>query len=854
MRHRILFSHLIFALSGLAGLGYQIVWARQFSVGLGHEVPSVFAVIVAFFGGLAIGAWMLDGPIGRSRHPDRWYAALEFIIAGWALVTIALVPIVNDFASQRIGLDPSPIAHWTWAMVLPFVTLLPATVAMGATLPALERFVAAVRSRGRVVAGLYAANTLGAAVGVLMAAFLLLPNLGVMWSMITLAAMNLLCAAGILIVRPPGGPIEPPTITPIVDGIGRVRLGVTLFLTGALGIGYEVLGVRVMAQVLQNTVYSFACALSVYLIFTSLGAAIYHRHWREQPFRPLLTSLIIGLSSTCLLGIMVLARGPELHLMFQNAIGGGFTGAIIAEMIFAMLVFAAPSFFMGAIFSHLVEAAKHQGGGVGRAIGLNTFGGMAGPILFGIVLLPLTGARNAIALLALAYLFLIPERRPARLLPAVVPVVLLLLLPPHLVLVTTAPDGRVLEYREGLLGAVAIVEDANRNRALKVNNHFDMGSTVSLFLEQRLAHLPLFLHPDPERALFLGVGTGITMGAASIEPHIELTGVELVPEIIDVMHWFDPANAGVQNAPHATIHAADARRYVRASTHEYDVIVADLYHPARDGAGSLYTTEHFRAIRDRLAPEGIFCQWLPVYQLDEKMLRVIIRTFLDVYPDGFAIMASYNAETPCLGLIGSRSAVTFDSTWFERRVVERDLIEPLQQRRQALYTPFALFGTVIGDADGLRRYAGEGPRNTDQFPIVIHGAPRYAYAPQRAPHEQMRVLLERTDGSIASLFPDRDADEVRFTERLSAVHEARDLYLRGEAHRVENRPIDALALYIESAAVSSDFETSYAMALRVATDLARAGDEEIARTAFRALRDARPDRPEAEDRLRTLGQ
>ncbi len=854
MARRTLLTHLIFGFSGLAGLGYQIVWARQFAVGLGHELPSVFAVIVAFFGGLALGAWGLDGSIGRSRHPERWYAALEFLIAGWALITIALIPSVNAFAPGLIGVEPNPVVHWAWALGLPFITLLPATMAMGATLPALERFVAALRSRGRTVAGLYAANTIGAAAGVLCTAFLLLPSFGVVRSMVVLAALNVLCAIGILLVRPPGGPIAPPRLKPIQDGIGQVRLGLTLFVTGALGIGYEVLGVRVLAQVMQNTVYSFACALAVYLVFTSLGAVVYHQRWRALPFRPLLGSLMIALSATCLLGILVLARGPELHHGFQNLIGGGFGGAILAEMTLAVLVFGAPSFLMGALFSHLVEAAKHERGGVGRALGINTLGGMVGPIVFGIVLLPLAGARHALAALALIYLVFLPERRPNALAPALVPLALLLLLPANLVLVTTAPDGRVIDYREGILGAIAIVEDEQRNRALKVNNQFDMGSTVSVFLERRLAHVPLLLHEDPRTALFLGVGTGITMGAATIHPDLELTGVELVPEIIELMDHFEHANERVHRRAGSRMRAADARRYVRASREQYDVIIADLYHPARDGAGSLYTVEHFRAIRDRLADGGLFCQWLPVYQLDEEMLRVIIRSFLEVYPDGYAVLASYNVETPCLGLIARRSAEPplredlFGEEWFDRRVQARELLPLLQQQQQALYEPFALFGTLIADAGGLRAYAGDGPLNTDQFPVVTYGAPRYAYVPHEPPADRLNRLLSVTSSTAASLLEPRHE---RFVERMRDVHVARDLYLRGEAQRLQGRRDAAIAEYVASAARSRDFKTSYVVALGLLREVARE-DEVAAREGLRGLVRARPDRPEAESFLRTL--
>jgi spermidine synthase len=162
---RPLFAAILFLLTGLAGLGHQIVWMRAFAIGLGHELPSVLAVITAFFGGLALGAWLLDGRIGRSPRPGLWYAGLELVIAGWAIVVILLVPALNDLAAQWTGAEPTPWRHGLVAFALPLIGLLPATFAMGASFPAMERLVARRARQPAVVGGLYAWNTIGAMLG-----------------------------------------------------------------------------------------------------------------------------------------------------------------------------------------------------------------------------------------------------------------------------------------------------------------------------------------------------------------------------------------------------------------------------------------------------------------------------------------------------------------------------------------------------------------------------------------------------------------------------------------------------------------------------------------------------------------
>lgn len=154
------------ALSGFAGMAYQIVWTQQFGTWLGHEVVSVLAVIMAFFGGLALGAWGAGSVISHSAVPQRWYASCEALMAVWAAILAALLPKANAFLAVMTGAQPSPEWQWLIAFAGPFVLLLPATAAMGATLPAMTGITERLRRDGFAIGGLYAANTLGAVGGV----------------------------------------------------------------------------------------------------------------------------------------------------------------------------------------------------------------------------------------------------------------------------------------------------------------------------------------------------------------------------------------------------------------------------------------------------------------------------------------------------------------------------------------------------------------------------------------------------------------------------------------------------------------------------------------------------------------
>ncbi len=163
--------------SGFAGLAYQIVWTQQSTLWLGHESAAVLAVVAAFFGGLAVGELSLSRFVEHASGPARWYAGCELVVGMWSLALAVLLEPLSEVLLALIGPQPSPLWHWTISFCGTFLALLPATAAMGATLPAMERMLAGMEGRNTISA-LYAANTLGAVLGVLGAAFWLVPQFG----------------------------------------------------------------------------------------------------------------------------------------------------------------------------------------------------------------------------------------------------------------------------------------------------------------------------------------------------------------------------------------------------------------------------------------------------------------------------------------------------------------------------------------------------------------------------------------------------------------------------------------------------------------------------------------------------
>jgi spermidine synthase len=835
----------IVAASGFAGLGYEIVWTRQLSLALGNEMMAVLGAVAGFFAGLALGAFALDRVIRRTNSPRTVYVALEAVIGLWGLACVWLLPVAGRALSSLLGSEPAPALLWAVSFALPTLVLLPATAAMGGTLTALERTVREARGDCRVSAGVYGANTFGAVAGTLTSTFLLLPALGLSGTLVCLAGVNAVCAAGMLALGSAAGqaPAEASAAQPRI--MGSSRLTITLFATGLLGIAFEVLVIRLAAQVMQDTIYTFAGLLAAYLLGTAAGGLAWQRAGRRVKDASL-GWLLAGTALACLTTALLT---PYIARIAETAVEGGLAG----ELAVAMALFLVPSAAMGALFGLLAQRTRDQRGSLGWAVGINSIGASVAPLLTAQFLIPAFGAWRALIPVALGYLLLVPFRRAALVwcaAPALVAVVLLVRPAPSL---TRVPAGGALvAVREGPMVTASAVDDASGARYLEVNGRFRMGGTSSARSDYRQAMLPLLLHPAPHRALFLGIGTGATLIGGSQMPGVTVQGVELSREVVELLPWF--AKPGATAAPPRVI-VADARRFVAADTTQYDVIIADLFHPALDGSGALYTTDHFEAVRRRLAQGGVFCQWLPLYQLDLPSLRAIIRGFLEIYPGGSAWLNHYSVRTPMLALIGPR-----DGGYLELDALDARLRDPdvgAVTRRVGFGAPMDLLGQYLGGPRALSAFAGQGPRNTDDYPFVTFDARRNVQALTAPPWALLRAVTQALRPDPAELLaePARDA----LSERLTAYWRARNRFLgagaalpgdpRGSALIAAASPglLDALRL-------SSEFDPAYGPLIGMARSL-MASDRVAAARLLHAINDAAPSRGEAREILsREFGQ
>jgi spermidine synthase len=528
--------------------------------------------------------------------------------------------------------------------------------------------------------------------------------------------------------------------------------------------------------------------------------------------------------------------------------------ALAAEAALALAAFGLPTVVMGALFTHLSVKAGLAGVPFGRALAVNTGGAALAPLCFGVLLVPAAGPKAALLMVAAAYLVLaLPGglKSPTAWMAAAGVAAVAALAPP-LAFVDVPEGGRILSYREGATASVSVVEDAGGVLRLRIDNRQQEGSSGTRFTDGRQALLPLLLHPAPHRALFLGLGTGITAATAAADPGVQVDAVELLPEVIDSSPAFTDALAG--GAPNLRLHllAADARRYVRTATQRYDVVVADNFHPARSGSGSLYTVEHFQAVRQRLAPGGLFCQWLPLHQLDLDTLRSIVRAFVQVYPQARALLATNSLETPVLGLVALADEGRFDLLRSQQRLDTAATAVSLPNH--GLGDAYALLGSFVAGPRSLAAFAAPARLNTDDLPVVAYGAPRITYAPDSLPRERLMTLLATLQVSAADVL-DVAADPAGGA-RLAAYWQARSRFLEaGLRVRPTADPQRMLAQVraplLAALKISPDFRPAYDPLLQLARALGLS-DAAAARSLMEELVMLQPAWPQAAQALAQL--
>ena len=776
----LLIPALLLVVSGAAALVYQVLWIKQLSLVVGVEVYAITTGISAFFAGLALGGWLFGRLADRLRRPVLLYAGLEVLVAVLGVAaTLGMSLAAAPFAwlEQQIGL-----AAW----VLPFALVGLPAVLMGGTLPVLVRALASdPRHSGKAGGQLYAANTLGAIAGTLLAAFLLIATLGVRGSAIFAAMLNLLAAAGALLWFQRQGPL-PAESAPneLAAPAAPARLALWLYaIAGGVALGYEVVWSQSIVQFMSTRTYAFAVVLATYLLGLFLGSVwMARRVERVRDPWGVFGLLIAAAGLLALLEVALLGRWLVLLQTQGEAVALAMGASELVAMsvrfaVAALCIVFVPTLLLGAAFPLALRLCVGQdrvGRDVGAVVAFNTLGGIIGVMLCGFLLIPLLGLVRTLGLLALIAaavgVIAISQGRALNkgtrqgvIAVAVLSLGVAVLTPVDKLasLLPGARNGELAFYQEGRGGTVAVVTQGKQPRTfqrLYIQGVSNTGDAMPSLRYMRIqALLPLLIHNgEPRSALVIGFGTGITAGALLQYPGLEQRVVaELLPAVVQAAPLFKGNyNAGAN--PALDVRLRDGRQELLRSEQRYDLITLEPPPPSAAGVVNLYSRDFYQLAAQRLEAKGLVAQWLPLPTQNIDDSRALVQSFLEVFP--YANV--WTSEFHEMLLVGSLEPIELDAARISQRYAQDSVRNALQE--VGVSSAPALLATWVTDRQGLQQFAGQALAVTDD-------QPRIEYAPWVRAKEISRVLPALLD--LHRPPPLLNADPA-FSERMN-VHQQR---------------------------------------------------------------------------------
>ena len=776
----LLIPALLLVVSGAAALVYQVLWIKQLSLVVGVEVYAITTGISAFFAGLALGGWLFGRLADRLQRPVLLYAGLEVLVALLGVgATLGMSLAAAPFAwlEQQIGLV-------AWG--LPFALVGLPAVLMGGTLPVLVRALATdPRHSGKAGGQLYAANTLGAIAGTLLAAFLLIATLGVRGSAIFAAMLNLLAAAGALLWFQRQGPVPAESASAeVVAPAAPARLALWLYaIAGGVALGYEVVWSQSIVQFMSTRTYAFAVVLATYLLGLFLGSVwMARRVERVRDPWGLFGLLIAAAGLLALLEVALLGRWLVLLQTQGEAVALALGASELAAMsvrfaVAALCIVFVPTLLLGAAFPLALRLCVGQdrvGRDVGAVVAFNTLGGIIGVMLCGFLLIPLLGLVRTLGLLALIAaavgVIAISQGRALNkgtrqgvIAVAVLSLGVAVLTPVDKLasLLPGARNGELAFYQEGRGGTVAVVTQGKQPRTfqrLYIQGVSNTGDAMPSLRYMRIqALLPLLIHNgEPRSALVIGFGTGITAGALLQYPGLEQRVVaELLPAVVQAAPLFKGNyNAGAN--PALDVRLRDGRQELLRSEQRYDLITLEPPPPSAAGVVNLYSRDFYQLAARRLEAKGLVAQWLPLPTQNIDDSRALVQSFLQVFP--YANV--WTSEFHEMLLVGSLEPIELDAARISQRYAQDSVRNALQE--VGVSSAPALLATWVTDRQGLQQFAGQALAVTDD-------QPRIEYAPWVRAKEISRVLPALLD--LHRPPPLLNADPA-FSERMN-VHQQR---------------------------------------------------------------------------------
>jgi spermidine synthase len=782
-----------FFLSGSAGLVYQVCWTKALGLIFGNTAHAIATVLAVFMAGLAAGSAFFGRLSKNLVEPVRLYTRIEFLVAvtgALSLAGLAGVRAVYVAAHPHVG------GMHTLQFVLRFlgvaVVLFVPTFLMGGTLPVLTDGVTRNRVQlGTRVGQLYWVNTLGALTGTLISGFLLLPAFGLRVTVGFAVTLNVI--AGLMASRIVEQSTNAKEVRNSKFTKGEVRtspqqvapafLLILFAVVGATAFAYEIAWTRLLAIEMGSSTYAFTLILASFLAGTVIGSVVFQRLFAKR--KEITTTIFSRTQSwigiTALVSLILFHWIPSVIPPLLRATDQTFAGLILAQAVTSVLavlpIAAIFGFNFPAVLVLLNDAANGKPGRatiIGKAYAANTLGAIAGSLMTGFVLLPMLGGFRVIAataavnfLLALLLDWISGHRQVRSLVvnfacfafviiigfssffydPSLLSLSAVLYgnaFQGHLTLKEIAATNDLVFSAEGVNDSIAVIRSDNY-AALRVNGKVD-ASTGDTRTQLLLGHLGAVIHPAPRRVLVVGFGSGMTVSALARYPDIgQIDCIEIEPAVIRAAPYLQSLNRGVLSDPRVRIIFDDARNFLLTSSDKYDLIVSEPSNPWIAGIASLFTNEFYATVRERLAPGGIFVQWVQAYSLASTDLRMIVATFAPHFPEA----TLWRAEAPDFLLLGrtDTAPLRFDRlrAFWQNTTLRKDF------DAMDLHRPEAVVAYYLLDDVAVRKLGEGGGMNTDDHTLLEYHAPRTLLARDLLATNQEAVRQLQTSPLPANL-------------------------------------------------------------------------------------------------------
>jgi spermidine synthase len=741
---------LLFVGSGCAALIYEIVWFQLLSLIVGSSAISMGVLLATFMGGMCIGSLALPRIVPSREHPLRVYALLELGIGLLGLIVLFVLPYIGGLYTAIGG---SGIGGLLFRGLLCAICLLPPTILMGATLPAIARWVEATPRGVSWLGFFYGGNTAGAVLGCLLAGFYLLRVLDMTIATFVAVAINL-GVAGIALflarvtVHAPERQEETPR-APVSFPPGSSHVLIAIALSGAAALASEAVWSRLLTLLLGGTVYTFSLILAAFLAGIGLGSGVGSFFARtivdaRRAFGICQLLLIAGLGWAAWSLTRTLPYWPINPWL---SIEPRFTFQV--DFVRALWVVLPAAILWGASFPLALAAIARREQDPGRLVGTvyaaNTIGAIVGALFGSLLVIAWLGTQTAQRILigtaALsAAVLLVPvfvestrkftyNARSAAWAAVILLVALLagsIVTPPPGLLVAYGrfmaaryyDHGEIIYVGEGMNSSMAVSRLSNG-----VLNYHNAGKVQAssepqdMRLQRMLGHLTTLVPRNAESVLVIGCGAGVTAGAVSIDPsvtRVTIAEIEpLVPRVVS--RFFAEHNFDVIANPKVHVEIDDARHFLVTTNQKFDAITSDPFDPWVKGAATLYTREFFELAKRHLNPGGVITVFVQLYESNIEAVKSEIATFLEAFPNGVVFGNTNNGQGYDVVLLGQLDPDPIDLEAIDAKLRLPEYAPVARSLREiGFYSVLDLFSTFAAQGPMLRPWLEDAQINRDR--------------------------------------------------------------------------------------------------------------------------------------------